>query len=201
MRNLPSPGDRFVQMRGDIFKRVRKPVAAYDALPDRAAPLGGHMSDKTHPATAALMKILDFLANEAGLDQESMGVVKNLADGWMNRPTQDSGRNYEWAADWAREKGMSEDDIAEFVEGLQQHGSGAEPPDFPGKPKVGGGQLPLNAQDRKRMANDAARAAASSSNQAAFEKRFPAAKRLQQGSNSSDSVAALRSHMSKIGVV
>ena len=123
----------------------------------------------------------------------------NEAGSQVTGGAQDGGRSYDWARDWARGKGMSADDIDEFVSGLEQHSD--QPPAFAGQPLVGGGQRPLTAQDRKRMAADSARAAASSANRASFDARYPNAKRLQPGSNSNDSVAALHRHLGRIGQV
>jgi hypothetical protein len=108
------------------------------------------------------------------------------------------GNSYEWARDWCHSKGMSEDDISEFVSGLQRSDAD-QPPPFPGRPTRGGQPLPLTAQDRKRIANDAARAAASSSNRKSFDARYPNAQRMEPSGK--ESVSALHRHLAKIGVV
>ena len=107
----------------------------------------------------------------------------------------DSHRDFSWARDWATGKGMSENDVDEFIEGLQQH---AEPPPFAGAPRVGGGQVPLNAQDRARKHAQDQRTLASTSNQADFARRYPGV-RMEPSTN--ESLTALHGHMSKIGVV
>lgn len=223
MKPMPSPRGT---NRAGLYLPSRGPRAAYDAAnglreddlrdengkldPQKIAMLGGFMAPNVNPATRVILQML-AAAEQEGVSGTALETLRHIANsGWLHRDAkrndkamqraEDGGRDYTWARDWATGKGLSEDEANEFVEGLEQHSD--QPAPFAGRPTRGSTPLPLNgAEDRKRKMAADARMAASSSNRKSFDARFPDAKRLQQGSNSNDSVSALRGHMSKIGIV
>jgi hypothetical protein len=96
---MPSPGDSFLRLSGDLFRRVRNPVAAYDAA--------GGLNDNGRPSAETIEKIMTFLKGK-----------------------------------------LSDADLEVFRVLLDDPGAAMDSPvDFPGKPTVGGGQVPLGADE------------------------------------------------------
>jgi hypothetical protein len=140
MSNLPSPGDRFVQVNGDMFRRVHNPAAAYDSIDGlSAAAYGRRMAKRltTGPAMAFDLTLPDQDENvrQAELDEGDAEVESSISS----------------VAEWCKSN-LSSKDITELVNRLlDNNGAQDEPPAFHGQPRTGGKAMDSAARRRAPM--------------------------------------------------
>ena len=194
---MPTPNEtrQFKALTDQVISRfkalTRRPGRAYDALtgnetyevPDdeiskRLVQLLEGLKSTMKPSdySAAEIAVGEIMKLSAQRISEHHTAL-NEAGSQVTGGAQD-GNGYEWARDWCRGKGMSKDDVDEFIEGLQRSDAD-QPPRFPGAPRVGGSMVPLKAMDSKVAV--------------AMDRLLPRKTR--------DSVGALRRHLDRIGIV
>jgi hypothetical protein len=144
LKPMPSPGDRFVQVSGDHFRRVRtNPGAAYDAR----GGLGGLIPAEYGRRAANKLTCGPAMAFDLTLpEQDDQDVNARQAE--LDEADAATETSIKSVVDWCKQN-LSEKDVTKLVnELLDSKGAQDEPPDFRGRPRTGG---TMSAMDSARV--------------------------------------------------